>query len=69
MADCLVIAKDKPFTLWSLHDFVCILIVINYAKSKPLTSHWAPACWTSERLTLELNSHEAVCNFFLKFRL
>jgi hypothetical protein len=25
--------SKKPFTLWSLYDFVCILIVINYAKS------------------------------------
>lgn len=33
MADYLVIVEDKPFALWSLHDFVCILIVINYAKS------------------------------------
>lgn len=24
----------KPFTLRSLRDFVCILIVINYAKSE-----------------------------------
>lgn len=34
MADYLVIVEDKPFALWSLHDFVCILIVINYMPNQ-----------------------------------
>lgn len=34
-ADFLVILGYKLFTLWSLHGFICILIVIiNYAKSQ-----------------------------------
>lgn len=30
----LVIGEGKLFTLWRLHGFICILITINYAKSK-----------------------------------
>ena len=33
----------------SLHGFLCILIVINYAKPMYIpVSHWCPACWPTE---------------------
>lgn len=37
----LVIVEGTLFTLWSLHDFMCILIVINYARSDH-PCHWCP---------------------------
>lgn len=39
-----VIVEDKPFTLCSLHDFTCILMVINMPDQSAPGFVWCPTC-------------------------